>query len=215
MAGERVLGVLAGRDMPLELLGKWLESADLVLAADGAGDIVLEAGFRPHHIVGDLDSLTMAGMASGAEIHTDLDMDRTDCDKLLDYSQSIGVQRMVLTSVEGDRPDHWFSTLTSVARHHLHVVVATRTGLMQPLTMGKQTLDVSPGRTVSVMPWGTHARLSSKGLKWPLDDTELSAWGLISISNVAEDWEIELELHAGAAWVYVQFEPEEMPRWPT
>src|SRR5262245_29078766 len=35
----KTLGVLAGRDMPLDLLQKWAHSADLILAADAGADL--------------------------------------------------------------------------------------------------------------------------------------------------------------------------------
>jgi thiamine pyrophosphokinase len=199
--------------MPAELLARWLGGADLILAADGGGDLVLEAGFRPHHIIGDLDSLTMAGMASGAEVHSDLDLDRTDCDKLLDLAESLGVCHLVLTSLEGDRPDHWFASLASAAAHRMEVVVATRSGLLWHQGVGSRTFEASPERLVSILPWGGRVNLSTQGLRWELEHAELSTETRISVSNRTMGWEFAVHVHAGSAWIYMQFDPEEMPRW--
>ena len=57
-AAVKVLGVLDGRDMDVGLLRKWGESADRVVAADGAADWLLDAGVAPTVIVGDLDSFS-------------------------------------------------------------------------------------------------------------------------------------------------------------
>lgn len=112
---QHVLGVLAGKDMPPELLRKWVGSAEILIAADGGADSILAAGFKPDAIVGDLDSLSEAARLCGCELHKITDQNYTDCDKLLRYVQDRELLPITLAGIEGDRIDHVLGSLYSVA----------------------------------------------------------------------------------------------------
>src|ERR1043165_9573712 len=123
----RVLGVLDGRDMPSDLLKAWAESAELVVAADGAADRLLEVGVRANIIVGDLDSLTSDPGSS--QVIRVQDAESTDCDKLLRWARDEGHVDLTLAGVEGDLLDHMLSTLSSCVAYRRTIRLALRRGI--------------------------------------------------------------------------------------
>jgi uncharacterized membrane-anchored protein len=69
--GRHVLVVVRGhhhREDLATLRSYIREFKPLMLAVDGGADALLEAGYRPHIIVGDMDSVSDRGLACGAEL---------------------------------------------------------------------------------------------------------------------------------------------------
>lgn len=59
----------AGHRADLQMLAPYIhEQKPVVIAVDGAADAVLAAGWRPHIIIGDMDSASDAALACGAEL---------------------------------------------------------------------------------------------------------------------------------------------------
>lgn len=206
------LGVLAGRDMPLDLLRQWAQSADAVFAADAGADLLAQVGMFPHWTVGDLDSLA-PGERQFA-VHLDPDQDSTDCDKLLAKAESEGLASITLAAVEGDQLDHMLATLHSAARSSLEVRIALRTGIGYVLTRGQSAEIVTvPGRRVSLLPLTATEGASLRGVDWPLEQSNLSPLGATSISNRANGELVEARILEGAAFLFVEMPVEEMPSW--
>lgn len=216
----KVLGVLAGQDMPSELIQKWAESADVLLAADYGADVLLELGIHPDHVVGDLDStLKIEELRRLVEeeilrVSHDPSQERTDCDKLLSLAESLEYEEITLAAVEGDQLDHMLATLHSAARSPLRVRVALRNGIGWLLRDGEEARAATkPGRRVSLLPLTPTEGASLRGVEWPLERSALDPLGKTSISNRADGNEVKARVFEGAAFLFVEFPPEEMPVW--
>lgn len=212
---KRVLGVLAGEDQDVDDLVLWARSADVVLAADGAADRLLQGGFVPHQIVGDMDSASAEALGCGAELVRDVDPHRSDCDKLLDRVVSSGWTDVTLAGIEGDRLDHLLAALLSAARAPLSVRFALRDGLGVLLRQGATaSLPASPGQTVSLLPIGGPSLASLAGVRWPLSSEELGPGGTWSLSNEAVEPVVRAEVHRGFALLVIGGRSAEATPWP-
>ncbi len=214
MAGvPRVLGVLAGEDMPLSTLKAWADSADLVIAADSGADRLLAIGARVDVIVGDLDSVTDLARRHAAEVVQINEQLTTDCDKLLELVRRRGHEALVLISVEGSQPDHELATLYSAARSRLDVSVAYRRGIGHILRGEvSKKVSVHPGVRISLMPITPCVDVDLRGVRWPLEGASISSENLVSISNVALGDEVYVEMRSGWALLYVERGSD--PHWP-
>lgn len=211
--GPRVLGVLAGRDMPLGLLGRWAESADFVFAADAGLDRLLEAGAEPDFVVGDFDSSEAYSRFQHKLVH-DPSEESTDTDKLLALAASRGFGCITLASVEGDQLDHMLATLHSAARSSIQVRLALRTGIGWVLKPDHAvSVKTHPGRRVSLLPLAEVQGASISGVRWPFERRDLHPSGLGSISNRAVEEHVKAELQSGAAFLFAGYLEEEMPLW--
>ena len=71
MQGRHVVVVVRGFDEAKELKGLRhyiREYKPVLIGVDGGADALLDAGFKPHIIVGDMDAVSDAALATGAEV---------------------------------------------------------------------------------------------------------------------------------------------------
>lgn len=208
----RALGVLAGKDMPDLQLRAWATSAEVVLAADAGADLLRALGIEPHEVIGDFDSVT--SNHAGATLIHEKGQEDTDCDKLLRRAAARGLESITLVGVEGDQLDHMLATLQSAAKAAIEVRLGLRTGVGWVLTgEATHTIATQPGRRISLIPLTPSEGVTLRGVQWPLERHRLDPLGPTSISNVATGHEVFVHLWEGAAFLFVEFRPDEMPFW--
>lgn len=208
-----MLGVLAGKDMPPDLLLRWAESADLLIAADAGADRLIDAGAKPTLILGDLDSISAKARACGVDVLHIADQDSTDCDKLLRLAHEKGWESVTLASIEGDSLDHLIGTVYSAVRASIRVRFALRTGIGYVALAESLSIATQPGRRVSFLPILPCMGVSLTGVRWPLDHAEMSPNGLVSVSNQSVSDSVNVSLAEGAGLLVVEYPQEEMPLW--
>ncbi|MFZ4507535.1 MAG: thiamine diphosphokinase [Fimbriimonas sp.] len=213
-APARVLGVLAGNDLPIERVAIWAFAADLVLAADGGANTLLRANIRPHVLVGDMDSATDSARDFAHRAEADPDQETTDCDKLLALAFRLGARSITLAGVEGDRLDHVLATIHSSARSPLRVQLLLRMGVGLVLN-GPTQIEVPAqvGAKVSLLPVTDCEGVSLSGVEWPLQSAVLHPMGMSSISNRATEAVVRVGLGSGVAVLFVEQAPETRPDW--
>lgn len=200
--------------MPLDILRRWADSAEVVIAADGAADRLLAADFRPHQIVGDFDTASERALRSGALLVRDPGQDNTDCDKLLRLAKAGGYPDITLASVEGDLPDHEIATIQSALKVDIRVRLAYRRGIawiLREKTVVKVSCRV--GARVSLLPLESNVRATLTGVEWPLNHALLDPRSLSSISNRAGQTTIGASIAEGSGFLFVGYPPEELPFW--
>ncbi|HLK15222.1 MAG TPA: thiamine diphosphokinase [Fimbriimonadaceae bacterium] len=207
---ERVLGVLGGASVPTSLLASWADSATFIAAADGGADALLAAGLTPRLVVGDLDSL-QADRALFPDVREDPSEAFTDCDKLLSVLASQGFGAVTLINITGDLPDHELAIFHSAAKSGLACRLVFARGFGHVL-VGPYQGRFSGEARVSLLPLSACSGVWLRGVRWPLERANLDALGATSISNHAVGAPIEVELESGAAFLFLESEPE--PDWP-
>ena len=101
----------AGEDCGLDFAP---QSADLVIAADGGYRKLLDAGIRPHVVIGDFDSL---GAAPEEEqvITLPTVKDVTDTWAAIDYGLERGFEKFYLYGCTGGRIEHTLANIQTAA----------------------------------------------------------------------------------------------------
>jgi thiamine pyrophosphokinase len=210
-----VIGVLAGGDLPLELLRKWVESAEILVAADGAGNRILEVGATPNWVVGDMDSASTELLASSTVIVKNIDQNYTDCDKLLLFLSERKLLPVTITGLEGNRVDHLLSSIYSVGRVAFRdqITLAFRRSLGWVLGPGQHEKRCAPDRRVSLLPISACKNVTATGLRWPITGQNLEAGTSWSISNLSEGDGFSISLEEGLLLVTAEHASEEFPIW--
>jgi thiamine pyrophosphokinase len=187
-----------------------LPDGAVVIAADGALDRALEAGLHPAGLVGDLDSVSEAGLAWAVEHATidrhDPDKDRTDTELALALAVDLNPDRLTLVGA-GTRLDHTLGalgalghpTLTSIPRieawwadQHLFVVHGP----------GRLALQLPEGTTISLLAMhGACTGVGIDGVRWPLHDTVLAPMVGHGISNVTTSAGVAVRVSTGVLTV--------------
>ncbi len=209
----RVLGVLAGEDFPVERLLSWANSAEIVLAADGAANRLISVGFIPDTTVGDLDSIAESTKSAQRELILNSDQNHTDCDKLLSLAQERGFVEVTLVGIEGDLVDHLLGSIASAAKSSQQIRIILRRGLAYIL---KGPCDhhfaFPPNTRLSLLPLTSCEGVNLQGVEWPLDQAELSPLGNMSLSNRGLG-KIQFSIKLGTAVLFVAHPDLEAPHW--
>jgi thiamine pyrophosphokinase len=206
----RVLGVLDGGDMEPDLVRAWAESADFVIAADGAADRLLNVSVTPNIIIGDMDGIKCD--PGSIEVLRDDDPGSTDCDKLLRWARQQGHTNLTLCNIEGDLLDHMISTLSSCVSCRRTIRIALRRGIGWVFS-GPLHINVDPQARVSLLPLTACSGVRLHGVQWRLDNADLEPGGRVSISNAATDGFVQACISRGTGFLFAEYPREEMPFW--
>ena len=172
-----------------------IRAADLLIGADGGALPLLRAGIVPHVAIGDMDSINAAGLAE-LEAHRvttqrfPSEKDETDLELALLYAAAAGATAIDILGALGGRWDH---TLANVALLALPELLMRRTRLLADgqtlfLVHDSAVLEGQAGDTISLLPLAGDAHgVTTKGLRYPLDNATLSYERARGVSNVLLD----------------------------
>jgi thiamine pyrophosphokinase len=184
--------VLAGGEAFRPRLVRPLADDARVIAADGGLALAGGLHLRVDLVVGDLDSVDPAQLShavrSGARVERHpVDKDRTDLAIALDAVAADGPAQVTVIGGHGGRLDHLLAgamLLASPAYASLRI-----TALMGPAIVtvihDRAELIGDPGELLSLVPvHGPAHGVTTRGLRFPLTDGELSAGSSRGVSNV-------------------------------
>jgi thiamine pyrophosphokinase len=191
-----------------------------IIAADGGLDVARQAGLRPNLLVGDLDSISDAGLA-WAEEHVEIDRhptdkDLTDTELALARAAAARPQRVTMIG-GGDRLDHTLAAIGALAAPRLRDVPRVDgwwDGQHLEVLHGPtaRRLPVVVGSTVSLVALGggsVGVRVS--GTRWTLDGIDLAPMAGLGVSNVATSSTVTVTVDGGVLVVFDQPAPVPAP----
>jgi len=187
---------------------------DLVVAADSGYDAAVDAGLTPTHLVGDLDSISAAGLsaarAAGIPIEPyDPDKDHTDTTLALRRAVSLGATHVTLLGpATSDRLDHLLGALTALG---------------DPVLAGCEVSGELGGSSVRVLHPGHTAVLhleaagvfsllalhgpcdgvTVSGARWPLNDARLVPGSTLGVSNESLGDPVSIGVREGVLTVII------------
>jgi thiamine pyrophosphokinase len=179
--------LLGGEGPPRELLKPVLSDLAYTVAADSGFDLARRLEIVPDLLVGDFDSLESSKELEGfpeARIRRfPRDKDETDAEIGLAALWEMGYRRVVIAGGGGGRLDHLLGVIALFEREKVPTLWYTSREEIQ-VVEGTLTVTGCKGQTVSFFPLGgTVSRMSSSGLKWPLEGLRWSR-GDMGVSNV-------------------------------
>jgi len=169
-----------------------IRAADLLIAADGGALPLLRAGIVPHVAIGDMDSIDAAGLAE-LESHGitperfPREKDETELELALLYAAAAGATAIDILGALGGRWDHTLANVALLALPELRERRARLLADRQTLFLVRDAamLEGQVGDTVSLLPLAGDAYgVTTKGLRYPLDDATLSYERARGVSNV-------------------------------
>ena len=193
---SRSIVIIGGGEAPKPAIVDRLPSSSFVIAADSGVDHARHLGLVPHVVVGDLDSASADGLAWATDLGADIvrhptDKDATDLELALDIAQ----QRASASAPDtmgvwvldggGGRLDHLVGNPALLAAPRPHMVLTGLVGsaVVTPVHDERQ-LHGAPGEVISLVAFGGPATgVTTKGLRWSLDDAVLEPFTSLGVSN--------------------------------
>jgi thiamine pyrophosphokinase len=206
----KVVVVASGELQPQD--ERWIDGADLLIAADGGAASLERLGRRPDRIVGDLDSADPAIVrrmeAAGVEVERHSpDKEASDTEIAVEVARAAGATEIVLlAALGGDRLDHGLANLLLLVDGDLSAVdlrLVSGPSLVRALRGGgSMLLRGEPGHLVTLLPIGEDAvGVTTDGLRWPLAGATLRLGRSRGLSNVVEHVPASVSLERGTLFV--------------
>ena len=177
-----------------------LSSGDLLIAADGGYDTLMDMGLMPHVAIGDFDSVTIAPQGEQV-IRLPREKDETDMLAALRVGLERGYDRFVIYGGTGGRFDHTLANLQCLAYLALRGALGhlmESSGVVTCIPAGVLTFEkTAPGQLVSVFPYGGEAVIDERGLKYPLHEKLLTPEYPLGVSNEFLDEASYIVVHSG------------------
>ncbi len=210
--------VVIGGDRPDPRVAALLDDRALVIAADSGWDHAVALGLRVDLLVGDLDSISAAGLAAATDGGVTVerhptDKDATDTELAIGAAVARGATAITVIGGGGDRLDHLLGTLFALAAPELapHRVVAwLGRAQVVPVHAGRTArLDARRDETVTLLPVGGHAGgITTSGLAYPLRGEHLAVGTSRGVSNVVTGSPVTVGIVTGSLLV---IRPEALP----
>lgn len=189
-----------------ELLESEVEKAELVIGADGGGNKILNHGFTPHFVIGDLDSFQDPENAE-FEIILDEDQETNDLEKALSLALEKKAKTCTVLGAFGKRMDHALKNLSVLKKFDDRFKTLTyKDELFEAfLVSGSCNRKVGSGRIVSLFPLSGEVRgITTKGLKYPLNYETLKNGERDGTSNETVEDEFSITVGEGDLIVFVE-----------
>ncbi len=202
---DRVVILASGTWEDDEQARRLAASASFVIAADGGFVGALRSAARVDLVVGDLDSIDAAGLdllsrGSPALQRHSTTKDASDLELALDVALERRPARIDIVGALGGRLDHALTNVHLLERgidagtvvrlidgHQTVAVVAARHGIE----------DARLGDSVSLIPLSSTARVTTAGLRYPLQAERLVRSASRGVSNVVASLPASVDVSEG------------------
>ena len=172
-----------------------------ILAADGAANTLLKNGVTPTAIIGDLDSvdLRFANESVVVKVH---DQDYTDFEKVLSYAEHQKLSPSIITGISGGYLDRIFMNLSIFSQTYS---LFYSPDLIAFSKTEDFSLKLQCDTKISLF-GAPKCEVTTRGLKWNLNNSELIFGGFSSCSNRTVETHIDFKV-LGRIVTFVYLKP--------
>lgn len=179
-----------------------LSGYDLVCATDGAYRFLLENQIEPHFISGDFDSLE--ALPENIETIETPDQNFTDFEKVLKILKKKGYENIDVYGASGKEQDHFLGNLHTAMewKDSLNLIFFDNHGyyfLADAFVEVKACL----GKTISLIPFPEAHGITTRGLKYGLENESLVFGKRIGTRNLAIENTVSVTFKSGYLFVFV------------
>lgn len=200
---EPALIIANGASCSFELMGQLLEWSPIVIVLDNAIERVLQLDIKIDVLLGDFDGDFNPEIYKEKQfpleiVHTP-NQDKTDLEKAFDYLIEKGHKAVNVVWATGKRADHTITNITNIVsyRNKLKIVILDDHSkiFLLPSKFEKWYTKTTP---ISLIPIGNVTGISTKNLKYPLNNESLTIGYRTGSSNeVLEDGIVTIEHKEG------------------
>jgi len=205
--------IFIGGDPPHPNVRQHLPAGAFIIAADSGYAHAIAMGFVPNELVGDMDSITAVDLTDARDSNILIsqfptDKDLTDTEIAIASALARQSTHITVVSGGGDRFDHVLGMVHSLASSALTVdtTLLIGTARVSYATYTKEfRITTQPGDTISLIPIGGAATVTTTGLQWELDHDTLQSFSSRGVSNIATGESVSISVTDGSLAVIEPF----------
>lgn len=205
---SHALIVAGGGRIARDRLTALAQQADIVVAADSGLLLLRQFQIEPTIVIGDLDSLCPDDLKTipATRIRRDTGQDDTDLEKAVRYCLKHNVCSVDIAGATGGRLDHSLNAVSMLVKYgnQLSLTLHDQDGWAERVTQSPVSFGSHLGERVSLIPAPAAFGLTSRGLRYPLDNLDLYYGSRDAISNEVVTVPAELRWREGAFLLYHQ-----------
>jgi thiamine pyrophosphokinase len=195
-------GVFPVHDIPLD----YIKNADRIICCDGSTGSLVNAGYIPEAIVGDMDSLNEnISDRFRDRLFRDENQEINDLTKAVYWCKERGFKDLVIVGATGKREDHTIGNISLLADYaeFADVLMITDTGILKPM-LKSSTISAVPGQQISLFSLDPETEITSRGLRYPLKRLKIRNWWNATL-NEATGESFFVDFNNGRVIVYLKF----------
>jgi thiamine pyrophosphokinase len=212
MAASHTL-IFIGGDSPHPNVRQHLPTNAYVIAADSGYAHAIAMGFTLNELVGDMDSITPVDLTDAHDSNVLItqfptDKDLTDTEIAIASAIARHSTHITVVSGGGDRFDHVLGMVHSLSSCALTVdtTLLIGTARVSYATYTKEfRINTQPGNTMSLIPLGGDAIVTTTGLQWELNNDTLQSFASRGVSNIASGESVTISVTTGVLAVIEPF----------
>ena len=205
--------IFIGGDPPHPNVRQHLPAGAFIIAADSGYAHAIAMGFVPNELVGDMDSITAVDLTDARDSNILIsqfptDKDLTDTEIAIASALARQSTHITVVSGGGDRFDHVLGMVHSLASSALTVDTTLLMGAARVsyATYTKEfRINTQLGDTISLIPIGGAATVTTTGLQWELDHDTLQSFSSRGVSNIATGESVSISVTDGSLAVIEPF----------
>jgi thiamine pyrophosphokinase len=167
-----------------------LHEAEQIICCDAAVQSLLQYGLQPTVIIGDLDSIDADLKVRFADrlVHVS-DQDTNDLTKAVNWCIGQGITEVTILGATGKREDHTLGNIALLLQYvgQIKVQLLTDYGRFIPVRENELELACMRGQQLSVFSLNPDTRITSSGLKYPLQSMPLKSWWQGTLNECTEN----------------------------
>ena len=205
--------IFTGGDAPHARVLQHLPTDALIIAADSGYMHARALGMLPQFLVGDMDSIAPDQLHDARQRNVDIvefsaDKDFTDTELALALAEEHSSVSVSVVSGGGDRFDHVLAMAHScvpyASRMSLQLFIGTARITFASSTR-QHDISCALGDTVSLLPLGGDAMVTTHGLKWDLTNSALATFASRGVSNIATHTCVTITVTSGVVAIVQPF----------
>lgn len=207
---KKCIIIANGKSPSKKVVNYFLEKGfKAIICADGGANSAKKLGLIPNFIIGDLDSINtevIKYFRSRSEIIQIKRQSDTDVEKCLKFAIKKGFKEVILLGVTGDRLDHTICNLGIVIKffNKIKIHISAENSFLSAFNKSIK-IKTKIGETISLYAFDNRTFITSKGLSYPLKESNLAFGEKESTSNVAVSESVELDISGGIIFIIRDF----------
>ncbi|GLB51948.1 thiamine pyrophosphokinase [Neptunitalea chrysea] len=177
-----------------------------IYCTDGAYSYLKRAGIKPNIVSGDFDSLKLDEVDEDVTKVYTPNQDLTDFEKAIFLIKNDGYSNIVVFGGSGMEQDHFLGNIHSLAKYKNELSIRCFDDYgVYFFCENTTTINGFNGKILSLIPFPEATKITSTGVKYPLEEEDLGLSKRIGTRNTITEDVVEITFTSGNLLVFIQF----------